>query len=84
MNIKGNIYQLNFMWNFSKWKKKKNYEKIFKRSCRVAKVFLKYHKTQTEKKKISHEELGQMTVLKDNQDKVTQLMHRIKVILKVA
>lgn len=83
MNIKGNIYQLNFMWNFSKWKR--NYEKIFKRSCRVAEVFLKYHKTQTEKKKvISHEELGQMTVLKDNQDKVTQLIHRIKVILKVA
>lgn len=47
-------------------------------------MFLKYHKTQAEKKKKKKEELGQMTVLKDNQDKVTQLIHRIKVILKVA
>lgn len=83
MNIKENIYQLNFMWNFSKWKKKP-YEKIFKRSCWVAEMFLKYHKTQAAKKKKKKEELGQMTVLKDNQDKVTQLIHRIKVILKVA
>lgn len=50
MNIKENIYQLNFMWNFSKWKKK-TYEKIFKRSCWVAEMFLKYHKTQAAKKK---------------------------------